>query len=529
MKELNINELTIKQKLGMTMVGSVTPYAKEGDNQLEEVLELIRNHSLGGVWVHVHLKNREEVMRKIKEAADYPILIITAAECGMEEFTFGAHNAIGLTGRDDLSYVAGKAVGVTARKLGYNVINQPVLEIQPGPSICGKCVRAFGSDKEKVASLAVNMAQGMHDGGVLVFAKHYPSSRNTYNIDTHMAEATSADTVDDLLNRNLYPYFELMKRDLLDGIMTEHRRLFNIDDKYPASLSKKVIDVIRKEGFDGVAITDALSMMGIVAKFGKVDPMGIAVAAGNDLTLPWEDNKFAFDAVCNCYERGMIPDDVLDDAVRRVLDAQHKTLLLPQDTELTEEDIANFKKISTDAVYEMRDDGVSTSISRDGKHLFAIQVFTECEINDAGKVSVDTFNNGFYYPDRIMKKLEELFPNSNTMAVSQFPSPKQVQALLEEAVNYDDVIFVGFVDASAYVGKECYSSRIVSIMEAMQITNQISALVHFGSPYPIEELPHIPRVIVGCVNDEQNVYNAFNVLAGLYPAKGVPTYNINRK
>jgi len=511
------------------MVASVTPYMKNPDEELEAVLKLIRERALGGVWVHVHLKNREEVMRKIKDAADYPILIISAAETGLDEFVFGSHNAIGITGSEELSYIAGKVVGVTARKLGYNVINQPVLEIQRGTSVCGKCMRSFGSDKEKVAALAVAMVEGMHDGGILAFSKHYPSSNNTYNIDSHMAEAYSEDTMEDLLNSNLYPYFELMKRDLLDGIMTQHFKLVNIDPDYPASLSKKVIDVIRNQGFDGVAITDALSMMGIVAKFGKKDPMGIAIQAGNDLTLPWEDNKGAYEAVCECYEKGMIPDDVLNNAVRRVLEAQHKAMQLPKDTELTAEDIKKFEKITTDSIYEYRDEGVSAAISRDGKHLFAIQVFTDCEINDQGKVSVDTFNNGFYYPDRIMEKLDSLFPNSKTRAISQFPSAAQVQTLLEESVNYEDVIFITFVDAVAYIGKECFTSRIISIIEAMQVTNKISALVHFGNPYPLEELAHIPRIVVGTVSSEKNVYNALEVLAGNYPAKGVPTYDISLK
>lgn len=529
MKELKLNELSTKQKLGMTMVGCITPHAKSDDNQLEEVLELICNHSLGGVWVHSNLKNREEVMKKVKEVADYPILILTSAEAGIGDFVIGQHNAIGLTGSEELSYIAGKCIGVTARKMGYNVINQPVLEAQKGPGICGKNARAFGSDEKKVASLAISMVEGLHDGGVLAFAKHYPSSHNTYNIDTHMAEACSEDTKEDLLKNNLYPYFELMKRGLLDGIMTEHRRLVNIDDVYPASLSKKVIDVIREKGFDGVAITDALSMMGIVAKFGKVDPMGIAVAAGNDLTLPWENNKAAYEAVCDCYERGLIPDDVLDDAVRRVLEAQHKVTLLPQDNELTNEDLEKFNRIAKEAIYEYRDEGVPASLSRDRKHLFAVQVFSSCDINDQGKVSVDTFNNGFYYPDRIMKKLDELFPNSRTRAISQFPSAVQIQALLEDSVNYEDVIFVSFVDVGAYLGRECFTSRIISIIDALQVTNKISAMVHFGNPYPLEELAHIPRIVVGTASDEKNVYNAFEVLAGIYPAKGMPTYDINRK
>ena len=62
----------------------------------------------------------------------------------------------------------------------------------------------------------------------------------------------------------------------------------------------------------------------------------------------------------------------------------------------------------------------------------------------------------------------------------------------------------------------------------MQVTNKVSTIIHFGNPYALEELAHIPRVIIGCLND-QNVEASIDVLAGLYPAKGKPTYKITLK
>lgn len=82
-----------------------------------------------------------------------------------------------------------------------------------------------------------------------------------------MTESFSEDTVEDLLNYDLYPYIRLIEEGLLDGIMTLHKRFVNIDPDYPATLSKKVIDIIRNLGFNGVAMTDALIMMGIRENF----------------------------------------------------------------------------------------------------------------------------------------------------------------------------------------------------------------------------------------------------------------------
>jgi len=531
MKELNFNELTTRQKIGMTMVGCLTMYNENNsdfDAEMQYLLALIREHCLGAIFVDVRLKRRDEVMAAVKAAADYPILIITDAESGMCEHKVGMHNSLGVAGKEELAYTFGKVVGVTARSLGYNVVEDPIMEIQRGPGICGKNSRAIGSDKEKVASLAVKVAEGMHDGGILSFAKHYPSSHNTYNIDSHMAEAYSEDDLDTVMNINLYPYFEMMKHGLLDGIMTQHFRLASIDSDHPASLSKKTIDLIRDRGFDGIAITDAMCMMGIVAKYGKEKVKGMAIEAGNDLMLPWFDNEDSFNAMCKCYEEGIISEEALNRAVRHVLEAQHKTLAAPKYTSLTEEDLENFKKINTDSIYEIKDDGVSSTLSKDGKHFFAVMVGTDMSVSEDGVVSVATFKSKWYYPDKIANKIKTLFPNSYVRFISDFPSASQIENLLGDSVNYDDVVFITFGETTAYTGKECLTSRIVSIIEALQVTNRVSTLLHFGNPYLLEELAHIPRVIVGCLSEE-NTYSALDVMAGLYPAKGVPTYDVKLK
>ena len=531
MKELSLNELTTAQKIGMTLVGCLTGDSvneETFDTELAYLLELIRNHSLGGVWINKGIVRYDEAMQAIRSTADYPILIITDAETGFDEYKIGRLNSIGVAGSEELAYTFGKVIAIKAREQGYNVICAPVVEIQRGCGICGKNTRALGSDKEKVASLAVKISEGMHAGGLLSVAKHYPSSHNTYNIDSHMAEAYSDDDIDTVMNVNLYPYFELMKHGLLDGIMTQHFRLASVDNDHPASLSKKVINLIRDRGFDGLAITDGMCMMGIVAKYGWSESKGMAIEAGNDLMLPWYGNRESVAALTECYEKGIISDEALDRAVCHVLEAQHKTLAVPQYDKITEEDILKFNKINTDSIYEYIDDGVSSALSAEGRHYFALTLDNNVNISEDGKVDIATFENNWYYPNKIAERLRVLFPSSAVGFISEFPTARQTENLLVESVDYDDIIFITSAAAGAYIGRECLTSRIVSIIEALQITGRVSTLLHFGNPYVLEELPHIPRIIVGCLSKE-NVNSAIDVMAGLYPAKGVPTYDVKLK
>ena len=531
MKELKFEELSVKQKIGMVTCGLVgTKHTDEGD---EFVLQLIKEHALGSVWVNPKAHDFEDIMARIKEAADYPLLILTDAESGLGEYTIGKHNALGMADNEELAYIFGKVTAIQAVQMGYNVVCNPVIDIITDAGVGGKNIRSMGSDKYRIAALGKAQARGMHDGGVLTVGKHYPSADKHVGrrIDSHMAESMNFETCEELIETSLYAYKELIDEGLLDGIMTAHTRMINIDSEYPASLSKKVIGIIRELGFEGFAITDALSMMGVVAKFGWTDSKGMAVENGNDIALIWDTKNIdGFKAMYDCYDKGILSDERLDEATKIVLAAQHKVFTMqPKFTEISEEDKRLFAKINMDSVYAKVDEGLTSSISRDGKHYFVVLCGNETDISHDGKVEVDTFNGGWhggwYSPKTIMERLKELFPNSESRALRMFPTGWENQCALEKTLGYDDVIFITYFDAQAYIGRECLTSRVVSLIDAMQVDNRVSTVVHFGSPYVLEDLVHIPRILIGGCS-LAGVDAAFEVLAGNYPAKGKLTYDV---
>ncbi len=529
MKELNLSELTVRQKLGMCMVAHVYNYpGRDCQANTAYAIEMIRQHALGGIWVDPSIPNLEETMAEIRSAADYPILILTDAEGGIGDHLIGRHNALGCTGSEELAYTFGKVTALTARGMGYNVVCNPVLDMTRTNTVCGGTVRSMGGDKHQVARLAAAEVRGMHDAGVLAVAKHYPGTKGDGTIDSHMAEVEAPETAEQLLDYNLFPYLYLMRENLLDGIMTQHSRIPNVDPDYPASLSKKVIGLIREQGFDGVAITDALIMMGVAAKFGAQACKGLSIANGNDLALTWGPNKESYEAICESYDKGVIDDERLNEAVRRVLEMQHKTLAAPMYTELTPEDVEQFETINRDATYARTDEGIPVSINRNGRHFFVVTVENSVSVNSRGQVDVDTMDKDWYRPQAITEQLNELFPNSVVFAINEFPTAGQNMRVLENSVPYDDVIFLTFVNSQAYVGRECLTSRIVSLIQALQVTNRVSTVVHFGNPFVLEELEHIPRILIGGLSPDSVRYT-LDILAGKYPAKGVLTYDIKLK
>lgn len=516
-KELKFEELSTEQKLGM-IHSAVVNYLPGSEHQNEFLYDRIRNHALGAIWIPSNAPYTEDFIKKVKEIADYPILIMTDAERGFGEYQIGPRNSVGRTNDVENAYIYGKSVGVAAKKLGYDVVCSPILDVLRDGS-----PRSYGPDKEFVAKMAAAEARGMQDAGLMAVGKHYPGAEDSLPIDSHMAEAISLETKEELVDNGFGVYKKLIDEGVLSGIMTSHHKTEKVDPVYPASLSKITLDMIKKEGFNGFFITDAIDMMGIRAKFGEVESKGMAVEAGNDFILTYSLDPIGDQKIINtCYEKGIITDERLDEAVKKVLEMQHKSLEMEKTmiTELSDEEYERLRNIEKNAVCAKVDEGLTTSISKDGKHLFVVMLRNEMNPAD---VAVDTFKSNWLFPDKIKKRILELFPNSQVHFIHQMPTARQNQLALIYATKNEDVVFLTFSETIAYVGQDEITKRVRTLMEAMQYTDKISAVVHFGDPTTLSGLPHIPRYIMGDTY-EGSVDACLDVLAGKLEAKGKPVY-----
>lgn len=525
-KELKFEELTLEQKLGMSCAIFCADWKPEDIDYIEK---LIKNRALGAIWVSPNSKGAAQMLHRLKGAANYPILVFTDAEAGLGEHLIGRHYTVACRNSEEHAYAFGKITAITARKMGYNVVCNPIVDMNPKNlnGMCGATTRSLGDDKKRVTELAKAIARGAHDGGVLTVAKHYPGFSDSTNVDSHMAEVESHMSREALIDYNLYPYIELNKEGLIDGVMLAHARYTEVDPDYPFSISRKGIQILRDYGFEGFAVTDALGMMGIVSKFGKFGSISLAVGNAGALALPFfPETEAIMTELKKAYDRGEIPDEVLDASVKRTLAAQHKVFTMqPKYDEITEEDEIKFKSLNYDTVFAKCDAGLTPAISREARHLFVVLTETDIDIRDTSKVSEDTMKTNWYRPYEIKKQLEELFPNSGITSINLFPSPDQNRRLMREAMGfntlepYDDVVFITFYQTLTYIGKECLSTRVLALFEALAVTDSISAVVHFGNPFVMEDLPHQHRIIIGQASPD-GVKAGIEVLAGLNEARG---------
>ena len=70
MQELNFEELTLDQKIGMVFTPVWTH--KNREENLNWILEMVKKRALGSVWVQHTISDADEIIQKIREVADIP-------------------------------------------------------------------------------------------------------------------------------------------------------------------------------------------------------------------------------------------------------------------------------------------------------------------------------------------------------------------------------------------------------------------------------------------------------------------------
>lgn len=515
MRNLRLEELTTEQKIGMLICARNFYQINEED--LEYTINMIRNHALGCIQVPY---DKPHIMQKVKEAADYPIIIITDMEMGCPISDLPPVPMMTLSACDKPEYYQAfaKALVSDAKKLGFNGVWGPVIDILAGDGPA-RVYRTFSDDPEYVTRAAEQIAQVFADNHFLACGKHFPGGSHEH--DSHMTKTCSYDTVDELNNVKLAPYWHLMKKGLLPTIMAGHGLHVNVDPDLPASLSKKTIDLIRNRGYDGVCFTDSFAMMSILQKYGEENLYGMAVAAGNDIVLPNYRSltKNAYEMLLKNYRDGAFTEERLNEAVRRVLAAQAIVGAGADDTDpFTEEDRANYYDIAKACITAITDPGVDAALPADNKDRLFVIIGDE-PTTTAGSLTTETMTRDWYHPEDIEKKINEEFPEAEVVWLPEYPNAKDNEKVLLAATRHKEVVFITYCNTRPYLGTDCMTRRVESVINALIMSDKVSAVVHFGNPFAQKPVKHVARRLFGYMMPQSQLH-AIEVLAGKLPARG---------
>jgi len=287
----NISDLTIEQKAGqLMMIGWHS-------SQSDAIVELIRKYHFGNVILFTRNIKSPEQLKKltqdIQEAAiqynGLPALIATDQEGGSIRRIYQGvtkvpgHMAIGAASysNPDAAYQVGRIIGSELRELGVNQVLAPVADVNTNPQNPIIAIRSFGDDPEQVSKLSEGFAKGIQTQNVLACYKHFMGHGNV-NIDSHLDLPYLDTSLEDLEKTELRPYLNDW---LPDSIMSSHILYRSLDDRFPASISKKIINqyLRSKLKYDGIVISDDFEMNAILRAFSLKEASVYAVQAGTDI------------------------------------------------------------------------------------------------------------------------------------------------------------------------------------------------------------------------------------------------------
>ncbi|WP_105103066.1 glycoside hydrolase family 3 protein [Microbulbifer pacificus] len=339
-----IRHMSLAEKVGQLFVlgysGKDTDYAKS----------LVRELHVGGFYLtHDNADTPEEAYKLTSQldyeahlrACDAPLLLAVDQEGAwgvlVEHTTTGPGNlALGSADSLALTEKMHRVLGREIRTLGFNCILGPCSDINSNPNNPIIGVRSFGEETEKVAAHAAAAVKGLHSGGVVSSAKHFPGHGDTGE-DSHRLLPSVDKSWDQLRRSDLVPFQSTIDAGV-DLIMTGHILYPKIDPQNPATLSKKILqDILRKKmGFKGLIITDSMNMWAMRKNYAPAEAAVRALEAGADLVMLSEEHyenqlggykdkqRETIHGVIRAVECGELAEDIIDAALTRVLSVKYE-------------------------------------------------------------------------------------------------------------------------------------------------------------------------------------------------------------
>ncbi len=235
--------------------------------------------------------------------------------------------ALGRISNTKSIYSLGSAIGNLLHGLGFNLNLAPVLDISNPATKSFIGNRSFGLEPSRVSSSSLAFAQGLQSEGVLATAKHFPGHGNS-NSDSHLELPVNEIDYDALMAKNVAPYKKLINESAISAIMVAHVMYPKIDPAYPATYSKKIIQILRDElKYSGLIFTDDIQMMGANI-FPSIRERAIqAFLAGNDMIMiawNYNDQLEAYNGMVAAVRSGRVTEDRLNESLSRILEYKHK-------------------------------------------------------------------------------------------------------------------------------------------------------------------------------------------------------------
>ena len=504
-------------------------YTPEGSASWQRAAALVERERVGGFVMSIGSPIETAVkLNELQRRSRVPLLIGADYEAGAGFRTSGGYflpngiflgggtyfprqMALGASRDSGLAFEQGRITAIEGRAVGVHMAFTPVLDVNnnPGNPVIGP--RSFGEDPALVASLGAAMISGLQVNGMLATAKHFPGHGDT-DQNSHLS-ITEVNASRPRLDSVELPPFRRAIASGVAAIMTFHGVVPALDTSpLPATLSPTVMTgLLRRElGFDGLLITDALDMNGVLARvrptgqattiqgvYGAVDSPGLAevvklaVIAGNDVLLMPQDPAVAIDAVVAGVAENRFSQARVDSSVRRILKHKHALGLHRQ----REVNVSRTREtVGIPAHLEIADRVAQRGITlaKDSMRLVPLtaaasrpRVLSVTLAPRADLGAGSTFD-------------AELRRGADVRSVWIDPADpaSSMPRLVTLADSVEFVVVGSYLGQGTVVATTTVGAALIEMLQSLTRRNARTIVVAFGNPYFLQQIPFAPTYLI---------------------------------
>src|SRR5215471_7109083 len=352
-----LKHMSIDEKIGQLISIAVNATFLNRDSDAFRALQhqVVDNHVGGITLFRGQVYESVVLMNRMQQLAKEPLLIASDLEAGSgmrfdDTVNFPWNMAIAATGDPDYARRAGELTGREARAMGIQQIYAPVSDVNNNAANPVINVRSYGEDPHEVARYVSAFVAGAQHAGVIATAKHFPGHGDTAT-DSHRGLPEIDVTRDRLNSVELVPFRAAVDAGV-GAVMTGHIGLPLIDPTevsplpkdvklrptdttedgeivsakgtMPTTLSPVMNAILRNDfHFDGLIVTDAMSMSGLTLYFTQEEASVRALEAGADLLLKPADPDASLRGVREAVRKGRLTEQRIEQSTRKVLAAKY--------------------------------------------------------------------------------------------------------------------------------------------------------------------------------------------------------------
>ena len=337
--DLLIQNMSLNQKLGQMMI--VQFY---GPSYSLDISTMLSQYNVGAVLLFTANDNIQSkpqlkgLIQQMKSNSTIPLTVAIDQEGGTVDRLVSldgprpSATSLGATGNPLNAYNEGVRDANDLSYYGFNLNLAPVVDVNNvyNPQMY---LRTFGNNPTTVTQMTEAYLKGLQKSGkVLGTLKHFPGlgdvAADPHNSVPHLNRSES-----DLMKIDWAPYRTLIQQGNVDAVMVTHEIVEAVDSSIPSSLSYKLVtSILRNQlGFQGVIMTDSLTMEGILAYYTEAEAAVMAVEAGNDILMGASapsDVAAMITGLKHAIDSGQISQQRIDDSVRRILTMKYQMGLL---------------------------------------------------------------------------------------------------------------------------------------------------------------------------------------------------------